>query len=110
VRLQPAVVVPGLTRDQADELLAAFNHGPTSFEGRVWAAGDDPSDQPADLQEEGDFSDEDFEAASRAWARIAAQREAGIPIDTSDIYPPGEEPGERDPDLDRLFGPGTNWD
>lgn len=28
--------ISGLTYDQANELLNAFNNGPTSFEGRVW--------------------------------------------------------------------------
>ncbi len=30
------VTIDGLTYDQANELLAAFNNGPTSFDGRVW--------------------------------------------------------------------------
>ena len=32
----PEVVVDGLSYDEANELLAAFNNGPTSFQGRVW--------------------------------------------------------------------------
>jgi hypothetical protein len=28
--------IDGLTYDQANELLAAFNNGTTSFDGRVW--------------------------------------------------------------------------
>lgn len=30
------VVIPGLTYDQANALLAEFNNGPLSFDGRVW--------------------------------------------------------------------------
>ncbi len=33
---EPAAVVDGLTYDEANELLAAFNNGDTSFDGRVW--------------------------------------------------------------------------
>lgn len=32
----PEQVVPDLPYDAANELLAAFNNGETSFEGRVW--------------------------------------------------------------------------
>lgn len=32
----PSVVVQGLTYDQANTLLNAFNNGPMSFDGRVW--------------------------------------------------------------------------
>jgi uncharacterized protein with PIN domain len=32
-----AATVPDLTYDQANELLAAFNNGRTSWEGRLWA-------------------------------------------------------------------------
>ena len=32
----PSVTVEDLTYDQANELLNAFNDGPTSFDGRVW--------------------------------------------------------------------------
>ena len=32
----PEVVVDGLSYDQANELLTAFNNGKTSFQGRVW--------------------------------------------------------------------------
>ena len=31
-----ALTINGLTYDEANEFLAAFNHGPTSFDGRVW--------------------------------------------------------------------------
>ena len=30
------VTVDGLSYDAANELIAAFNNGPTSFEGRIW--------------------------------------------------------------------------
>ena len=33
---EPVFVVDGLTYDAANELLAAFNDGETSFDGRVW--------------------------------------------------------------------------
>jgi hypothetical protein len=32
----PDVVVDGLSYDEANELINAFNNGRTSFEGRVW--------------------------------------------------------------------------
>jgi hypothetical protein len=35
-RTDPDVVVDGLTYDQANELLAAFNNGVSSFSGRLW--------------------------------------------------------------------------
>ena len=33
---EPDAMVDGLTYDEANEFLAAFNNGATSFEGRVW--------------------------------------------------------------------------
>ena len=32
----PVVTIPGLTYEQANELINAFNNGSLSFDGRVW--------------------------------------------------------------------------
>ena len=33
---EPVVTLPEMTYDEANEFLAAFNNGPSSFQGRVW--------------------------------------------------------------------------
>lgn len=33
---EPTLTLPEMTYDQANDFLAAFNNGPSSFQGRVW--------------------------------------------------------------------------